>query len=318
MVIKRLNHLPEFEIYQILKKYLIHLQFERRLSKNTVISYSYDLLKYIDFIFFKFSINSTSKIELKHIKKFIMCINEIAEKNKSSSLNIKSISRIISSIKGFHQYLINEDIVKINPAEKISSPKVPKTKPEYLTVLEIKALFNSFDKSKKYALRDIAIIKLLYGSGLRVSELIEMRLTDIRWDENFIIVTGKGSKERFVPINDSALKSIKEYIKNLRPILASKNLSNKGYIFLNYKGYRLTRMTIWNIIKDLSIKANIAKKISPHTLRHSFATHLIEGGADLRVLQEMLGHTDIITTQIYSHLDKTTLKEEHKANHPRG
>ena len=160
------------------------------------------------------------------------------------------------------------------------------------------------------------MIKLLYGSGLRVAELLELKLTDIRWDENFILVTGKGQKERYIPVNDSALISIKDYLENLRPALAAKN-KGKGYVFLNYRGFKLSRMTIWNLVQELAKGAGISKKISPHTLRHSFATHLVEGGADLRVLQEMLGHANITTTEIYTHLNQDYLRQEIINYHPR-
>ena len=317
MVNKRLNSLTQNKIYGSIKKYLIHLQLERRLSPNSISGYCYDLMKYADFLINNFKLKSPNRIKVSYIKDFIASIQSIPQKRSDKPIHIKSISRQISSIKGYHQYLINEDFGNKNPAERISSPKIPKTQPQFLTVKEVKSIFDAIDYTKKYSLRDLAIVKLLYGSGLRVSELLELKLTDIRWEENFILVTGKGSKERYIPINDSALESIKNYIKDVRPSLASKKLG-KGYVFLNYRGFKLSRMSIWNLIKKLTKSAGITKKISPHTMRHSFATHLIEGGADLRVLQEMLGHTDIITTQIYSHLDTTTLVEEHKANHPRG
>jgi len=317
MINKRLSSLPGTKIYKTIKKYLVHLQFERRLSPNSIAGYSYDLLKYADFVSENFKLKSPNRIKVSNIKDFISSIQTVPQKKSEKPIHIKSVSRQISSMKGYHQYLINEGLAKKNPVEKISSPKIPKTQPQYLSVNEIKNILNAVDLTKKYSLRDLAIIKLLYGSGLRVSELLEMKLTDIRWEENFILVTGKGSKERYVPINESALQSIKNYLENVRPILAAKNRS-KGILFLNYRGFKLTRMSIWNLIQNLTKKAGITKNISPHTIRHSFATHLIEGGADLRVLQEMLGHSDIISTQIYSHLDKTTLVEEHKLNHPRG
>jgi len=317
MKVKRLSTTPNTKIYSTIKKYLVYLQFERRLSINSVEAYSYDLLKYADFLTENYKIRVPNRIKSSYIKEFISDVKNRPQKRSDKPVHVKSISRLISSIKGYHQFLINENIVSKNHAERISSPKIPKTQPEYLSVAEIKNMFDAIDFDKKSALRDFAIVKLLYSSGLRVSELLELKLTDIRWDENFLLVTGKGSKERYVPINDSALDSIDKYLKELRPIFA-KSKKGKGFVFLNNRGTKLTRMTIWNIVNELAKNAEISRKVSPHTLRHSFATHLVEGGADLRVLQEMLGHTDIITTQIYSHLDKTTLKEEHKANHPRG
>jgi len=317
MVIKRLNSLPNSQLYKTIKKYLIHLQFDRRLSPNSISAYTFDLLKYADFITENYNLRSPNRIKSSQIKEFISSLQSSPQKRNEKPIHVKSLSRQISSIKGYHQYLINEELAKKNPASRIRTPKIPKTQPVFLSVNEIISMFKAIDDSKKYATRDLAIVKLLYGSGLRVSELIELKLTDIRWDENFILVTGKGQKERYIPVNDSALISIKNYLENLRPALASKN-KGKGYVFLNYRGFKLSRMTIWNLVQELAKGAGISKKISPHTLRHSFATHLVEGGADLRVLQEMLGHVDILTTQIYSHLDKTTLVEEHKANHPRG
>jgi integrase/recombinase XerD len=305
------------KIYSFIKKYLVYLQFERRLSLNTVNSYSYDLIKYADFLTDKYNLKVPNRIKTKFIKEFIKEIQSKPQKRSDNPVKIKSISRQISSIKGFHQFLIYEGITDKNPAEKITSPKIPKYHPQFLSVNEIKRIFDAIDYNKKFALRDLAIVKILYASGLRVSELLDLKLSDILWDDDFIRVIGKGEKERLVPINKPTLKSIKDYIDNIRPPLANKNKGG-GHVFLNSRGGKLSRMAIWVITQELAQNAEITKKISPHTFRHSFATHLVEGGADLRVLQEMLGHSVIITTQIYSHLDKTTLKEEHKANHPRG
>jgi len=311
------NNKVHTKLYTYIKKYLVYLQFERRLSLNTVSSYSFDLIKYADFLTNKFNLKSPNRIKLTYIKDFIKDIQTKPQKRSNNPVKIKSISRQISSIKGFHQFLIYEGITDKNPAEKITAPKVPKYQPQFLSVNEIKRIFDAIDYNKKFALRDLAIVKILYGSGLRVSELLNLKLSDIQWDDDFIRVLGKGDKERLVPINKPTLISLKAYIDDIRPALASKNKSG-GHVFLNTRGTKLSRMAIWTITQELAKNAEINKKISPHTFRHSFATHLVEGGADLRVIQEMLGHSEIITTQVYSHLDKTTLKEEHKANHPRG
>ncbi|MED5475114.1 MAG: tyrosine recombinase [Candidatus Neomarinimicrobiota bacterium] len=316
MVFKNLNNLEETQINNTIKKYILYLKFYRRLSDNTISGYTYDLIKYSKYMKNECRKKIIKSIKLSDIKNFIQFI-QTKKNNKNIVMKPMSVRRIISSIKGYHQFLVDENFTKYNPSEKLSAPKIARNIPSHLTVEEIKKMSLSIDLLHKYGLRDLTIFKFLYGSGLRVSELLDIKLSDILWDESLIVISGKGSKERYVPINSSSLEIAAKYIKNTRSVLAS-NKKHSGFLFLNYRGLKMSRMSIWKIIKELAIKANIVKKISPHTLRHSFATHLIEGGADLRALQEMLGHTDIVTTQIYSHLDKVTLKEQHRITHPRG
>ena len=316
MVFKNLNNLEETQINITIKKYILYLKFYRRLSDNTISGYTYDLIKYSKYMKNECRKKIIKSIKLSDIKNFIQFI-QTKKNNKNIVMKPMSVRRIISSIKGYHQFLVDENFTKYNPSEKLSAPKIARNIPSHLTVEEIKKMSLSIDLLHKYGYRDLTIFKFLYGSGLRVSELLDIKLSDILWDESLIVISGKGSKERYVPINSSSLEIAAKYIKNTRSVLAS-NKKHSGFLFLNYRGLKMSRMSIWKIIKELAIKANIVKKISPHTLRHSFATHLIEGGADLRALQEMLGHTDIVTTQIYSHLDKVTLKEQHRITHPRG
>ena len=232
--------------------------------------------------------------------------------NKSSSIH-----RLFSTIRGFHQYLYQFGKTKENPSQLLPPPRLSRKIPVTLQVEQINSIIHSVDMEKKYALRDKALLSLLYASGLRVSELIELKLKNLIITDGVIRVLGKGNKERIVPVGNIALSHIQNYLSNLRVELSAKGKS-QGILFLNSRGNKLTRMSIWNILQENTIKAGINKKVSPHILRHSFATHLLEGGADLRAVQEMLGHADITTTQIYTNIDKTYLKEIHKQYHPRG
>ena len=307
-MINKLNH--------HLNNYLLHLQFERRLSSNTILSYKNDLKKYINFIKINLNLKNINKITTYHINKFSIYITQ-TNKNQGKPLKSSSIHRLFSSIRSFHQYLCQVNILKIDPSESLTSPKNTKKNPVILSVEEINLLLESVDADKKYSSRDISIISLLYSTGLRVSELINLKLNNLLFEQNIIRVLGKGDKERIVPIGETALNYLRVYIKTDRHKL-SKNKSTKGILYLNHRGKGVSRMTIWNILRSNVIRAGINKNISPHILRHSFATHLIEGGADLRSVQEMLGHSDISSTQIYTNIDKTYLKEIHKEYHPRG
>ena len=307
-MINKLNH--------HLNNYLLHLQFERRLSTNTILSYKNDLKKYINFISINLNLKNINMITTYHINKFSVYITK-TNKKKDKPLKSSSIHRLFSSIRSFHQYLCQANILKTDPSESLSPPKNIKKYPITLTVEEINLLLESVDVDKKYSSRDISIISLLYSTGLRVSELINLKLNNLLFEQNIIRVLGKGDKERIVPIGETALNYLKIYLKTDRHKL-SKNKTTKGILYLNHRGNGLSRMTIWNILRSNVIRAGINKNISPHILRHSFATHLIEGGADLRSVQEMLGHSDISSTQIYTNIDKTYLKEIHKEYHPRG
>ena len=300
------------------KKYLAHLQFERNLSDNTLNSYWIDLKKFFEFIEFNFSIRNITEIKKNHIETYIQNIQVyIDKKNKEIDKKKSSINRSISSIKSFYKYLINNDFLNENPAKSIQSIKHSKKIPDILDVEEINTILNVFNLNKKNDVRDKSIISLLYSSGLRVTELTDLKLTNLFLDDDIIRIFGKGSKERIVPIGSVAKKDLNLYINNVRPLYTRKG-DSKGLLYLSNRCKSLSRKTVWNIIKKSCLKASITKNVSPHTFRHSFASHLLEGGAGLRVVQELLGHSSISTTQIYTQLDKTYLKEIHKEFHPRG
>ena len=301
-------------LYNEIKLYLAYLQFERKLSSNTVNSYWLDLKYYISYLEDSYSIKSFNSIKSLHIKQYIKDLSSYKNSNQKENA---TLNRTISSIKNFHKYLFLNNKVKTNSSEMIKSIKLKQSLPKILSVEEIDLIINSIDKNSKNAIRDISIITLLYSSGLRVSELTELTLSNFYIKEEVLRVLGKGKKERIVPISSKAKECMLEYIDHVRPRYSNKN-ETKGIVFLSNRGKALSRKTVWNLIKIASINASITKDVSPHTFRHSFASHLLEGGADLRVVQELLGHSSVSTTQIYTHLDKTYLKEIHKEFHPRG
>jgi len=305
-------------LHQSAKQYLLHLQFERRLASNTTEAYWRDIKRYTDYLFVEKKITNPGKILLGHIRDYVRGLPNIQVKQtKTVGLKPSSISRAFSAIRGYHEFLIQEGLSKKDPSSFLQPPKQVQKLPDVLSVEEVNAIIDAVDLQKDTGIRDKALINVLYSSGLRVSELITLKLTNILWDEKMIRVIGKGQKERLVPMGEPAYICLLDYIETLRPRLARKG-AGKGFIFLNARGNPITRMTAWNILHHNAVQAGISSKVSPHTLRHSFATHLLEGGADLRVVQEMLGHADITTTQVYTHLDKTYLKEVHKQFHPRG
>jgi integrase/recombinase XerD len=232
----------------------------------------------------------------------------------SNNLNTRTQSRVLSGIRAFFRFLLIEGEIEENPASLIESPKIGLKLPEVLSIIEIDRIIDQIDLSKPEGHRNKAIIETLYGCGLRVSELVNLHLTDIHYGEEFVVVTGKGNKQRLVPIGKKALKEIDIY-KQDRKILSV--IKDQNILFLNRRGSRLTRAMIFTIIKDLAAKAGIRKNISPHTFRHSFATHMIEAGADLRAVQEMLGHESILTTEIYTHIDRSFLRDTLIMFHPR-
>lgn len=291
----------------LLNSFLSFLQLEKGLSENTIKSYRIDIDRYISFVMQEKE--TFDSITEQLISKYIYELTK-------AGLVPTSINRNFSAIKGFHKHLIKENISKINPTENIDSLKIPKRLPEILTIEEIDVLLQQPDISTLQGYRDRTIIETMYATGLRVSELIDLKFNNLLFEMDIIRVIGKGSKERIVPIGKSAVLYIESYIKNIRPFLLNKGSSD--VIFLNRRGKKLTRSFIWDMLKKYVAMAKIEKNVHPHTLRHSFATHLIEGGADLRAVQEMLGHSDISTTQIYTHLDRDYLKEVHKSFHPRG
>ena len=291
-----------------LKDYQLFLKIERGLAQNTIDSYKNDIQKLILFLEETSIIVSPIKIDSTTIQRFIY---EVAEKSKPTTQ-----SRIISGLRNFFDYLIFEDYRSDNPTDLIETPKIGRKLPDTLSENEINDLINAIDLSHPQGERNRTIIETIYSCGLRVSEVITLKISDLFFDEGFIKILGKGNKERYTPINYNTQKYIAFYIKDIRSHISPQ----KGYedtLFLNRRGKGLTRQMIYIIIKNLAIKINLNKKIGPHTLRHSFATHLLEGGADLRAIQQMLGHESITTTEIYVHLDKTYLKNVVEKFHPR-
>ena len=292
----------------ILKDYLTYLKLERGLSVNSISSYELDLIKLINFLKVKSISASPLTIDQETLQLFLY---EIAKE-----LNSRSRARIISGLKSFFNYLIFEDYRKDNPTDLIETPKIGRKLPETISVEEIDELIAAIDLTKTEGERNRAIIETLYGCGLRVSELTNLRISDLYFEEGFIKVTGKGDKQRFVPISDYNIKYITIYKDQVRAHQEIKPEASDT-LFLNRRGAQLTRAMIFTIIRQLAEKANIRKKISPHTFRHSFATHLLENGADLRAIQQMLGHESITTTEIYMHMDRTYLREVLETYHPK-
>ncbi len=291
-----------------IKSYQSYLKIERGLSKNTIDNYTLDIERLCLFLENNSSAVSPINIGEETIQQFIYSV--------SKEVNPRSQARIISGLKSFFSYLIFEDYRSNNPMELIETPKIGRKLPDTLSVKEIDALISAIDLSSNEGERNRAMLETLYGSGLRVSELVTLKISDLFFKEGFIKITGKGNKQRFVPIANSTQKYINFYKDNVRIHLNIK----KGFedtLFLNRRGAQLSRAMLFTIIKDLAIKTALNKNISPHTLRHSFATHLLENGADLRSIQLMLGHESITTTEIYVHLDRKFLAQVINSFHPR-
>jgi len=293
------------------ERYINHfvsfLKIEKGLSENSVIAYERDVVKLKEYALPE--LEHPKDVTREELKSFINALVEVG-------LSARSQARIISGIKQFYNFLILEDEVKDDPSELIEMPKIGRKLPEVLSIEEIDNLIAAIDLSKKEGLRNRAILETLYSCGLRVSELINLKFSDLFLDEGFIRVTGKGNKQRLVPASPSVKNEIFTYKHEIRDFQDIKS-GNEPYVFLNRRGAKLTRIMIFTIIRELSNKINLAKTISPHTFRHSFATHLLEGGANLRAIQEMLGHESITTTEIYTHLDQRFLREAILSYHPR-
>ena len=293
---------------EAISKFKMFLKIERGLSKNSIESYSSDLKSFYGFIKKNKLSENPKKCNGEIIKKYIY--------DQSKINSPKTQARRISSIRSFFDYLTFESFIKINPADLIETPKIGKKLPDSLSLNEIIKIINNIDLSHPQGIRNRAIIETLYGSGLRVTELISLKLSNLFFKENLIKVFGKGNKQRLVPMGKFSKKYLKIYIKDQRS--KSKIIKNDSdTIFLNRNGSQISRIMIFKIVKELAIKSNIKKNISPHTLRHSFATHLIENGADLRTIQKLLGHENIITTEIYTHLDTKHLRHIMRKFHPR-
>ena len=297
---------------QAVKDYRHYLQIERGLSLNSIENYNYDIKKLTNYLEDNQIDIAPDKITQEHIKQFIYTI--------SKTINPRSQGRLISGLRNFFDYLVFENYRDSNPMDLIESPKIGRKLPDTLSIDDIDLLINTIDLSYQYqgvnlGERNRAIIETLYSCGLRVSELIELKISDLFFDEGFIKVTGKGNKQRFVPIGESTQKYIHIW-KAIRNHI-DVNPESKDILFLNYKGNKLTRAMIFTIIKNLVKKSGLKKTVSPHTFRHSFATHLLENGADLRAIQMMLGHESITTTEVYMHVDRSHLSDVLNKFHPR-
>jgi len=291
-----------------LQQYLIYLKFEKNLSENSISSYKNDLERYINYLNTQ-KINRPEHIQSKHIRRLLQLLSELG-------LSSTTLARNLSSIRSFHMFLIAEDLIPTDPSEHVDGPKLRRHLPSVLTFSEVEEICKNISINDSLGLRDRAMIEVLYACGLRVSELLTLLLREVYFKEEFIRILGKGSKQRLVPISTRALNWIKKYLESSRPVLDKYQRSN-GIAFLSIRGTEMSRMGFWKILQKYIRESGIRKEIHPHTFRHSFATHLLEGGADLRAVQEMLGHADISTTQIYTHLDRSYLQQEYKDYHPR-
>jgi len=291
-----------------LQDFLNYLRIERNLAKNTQQAYMDDLADFWAFL-------KTQKI-VKPGKVDHQILTRYAQNLKHRAMAGTSVARHFSSLRAYYKFLVMEGYLETDPTQFLDSPKLPASLPKILNIEDIELLLNAIETETPLGLRDRAMFELMYAGGMRVSELCSLTIEQILMDDDVILVRGKGNKERIVPLGGEAKKWLLEYLEHGRPSLR-KGHYNDGELFLNNRGKPLQRKGVWYILKQLAEKAGLKKPISPHTFRHSFATHLLEGGADLRIVQEMLGHVDISTTQIYTHLDSTYLKEVHSSFHPR-
>jgi integrase/recombinase XerD len=292
-----------------LKRFKRFLQIEKGLSDNSVYAYTYDLKKFGDFLSSQHkNMLSATGDDIRQFLKF-----EKMKKHNSS----RTLARSLAAIRQFYNFIADTVGDETdNPTSKIETPQVKKTLPEYLTIKEINKLNKSISEEGIYELRDKALFELLYSCGLRISEAVELVIHNIDFTNRYIRVLGKGSKERLVPVNEEAIRLLKRYLKESRPVILGSNRTSE-FVFISKKGPTLNRKSVWRLLKGYVERLEIHKNITPHTLRHSFATHLIENGADLRSVQELLGHMDISTTQVYTHVARKKMKEIHKKYHPR-
>ena len=292
---------------KFLDRFLNHLSIEAGLSSNTIDSYRRDLERYLKFLEER-KVDSLDKITEEHITSLVSLLSRMG-------LAASSISRNLSSIRSFHKFLVREGYSDSDPAGALESPKLWRKLPTVLSVDEMENLLKQPKESDPLTRRDKAILEFLYATGVRISELISVKRKDLLPEVELVRVRGKGQKERIIPVGSKALQAVKKYLKKARPKLAKEH--SQDFLFLNHRGKSFSRMGLWKILRKYVNQAGIKKKVSPHTIRHSFATHLLDAGADLRSVQEMLGHADIATTQIYTQLDRDYLKSEHRHYHPR-
>ena len=295
----------DVQFYEI-SDFKYYLQGDKRCSKNTVNAYITDLNMYGEFLKKYQDVYDVSDIEREHINKYLLSL-------KRKELSKQTIARKIIAIKEFHKFLYTENLVKTNPAQFIDTPKTDKPLPVVLTKEEIEKMLSSINGEKPIDIRNRAMMETMYASGLRISELLELRLSNLHLREKYMRIVGKGDKERLVPLGEMAIMYLRKYIEGARLELTK---GNTDLLFFNYKGEKMSRQGFYKFIVNLARDNGITKEISPHTIRHSFATHLLEGGVDLRIVQELLGHEDISTTQIYTHIDKSKLKDLYDNTHP--
>lgn len=292
-----------------LKGFHAYLRIERSLSPNTQEAYLSDLEKFRQFLDLHGENLSPQQIETAHLSKFISWINHLG-------LAARSQARLISALKTFYKYLLGEGLTDTDPTDLLDGPRLPRHMPEVLSVEEIQRMLEAIDLSTPHGVRNRAMLETLYACGLRVSELVELRLSNLFLDVGFVKIVGKGNKERIVPIGDEAIKHVGLYLDGVRNGMLNIHKDHGDFVFLNRRGKKLTRVSVFLTIKALAEMAGVTKNVSPHTFRHSFATHLIEGGADLKAVQDMLGHESILTTEIYTHLDAEFLRQTVLQYHP--
>jgi integrase/recombinase XerD len=291
------------------KGYENYLKLEKSLSSNSIAAYINDINKLIEFLGNNYKKIAPDKVRLQHLKKFIEWLNE-------RGVSPRTQARTISGIKSFYKYLLIEGKISIDPTALLESPKIGRKLPDILSMEEIDSLIDAVDLNKSEGQRNKAMLETLYSCGLRVSELVNLKITNLYFDQGYLKVQGKADKERLVPVSSRAVEEIEKYLYGYRESLKIQKES-QNILFLNRRGKKLSRVMVFTIIKNLADKIHLDKRISPHTFRHSFATHLINGGADLRAVQEMLGHESILTTEIYTHLDREYLKSTIDQFHPR-
>lgn len=294
-----------------IKGFKSYLKLERSLSDNSVQAYIRDVEKLVQYLELQELDMQPEKVNQEDVENFLKYVSELG-------LNARSQARILSGLKAFYKYMLMEDMLDVTPTELLEAPKIGRKLPEVLSIEEINELIDAIDLSKAEGERNKAMLETLYSCGLRVSELVGLQLSNLLLDEGFVRVVGKGDKERIVPIGSVAIRHINSYINFVRSHQNNIKKESEDILFLNRRGNQLTRVMVFTIIKQLAEKIQLTKTVSPHTFRHSFATHLIEGGADLRAIQEMLGHESITTTEIYTHLDREYLRQAIVEFHPRG
>lgn len=294
---------------EALAEYIIYLKIERGLSANTVISYKRDIEKYLTFLTEK-KITQLDEVSRFEILDFLQTLRQ-------SGAADNSIIRMVSSLRKFHQYLKRESIVSDDPMQLIDTPKKASTLPKAISPQAVEQLLEAPDTTTPLGVRDRTILELMYATGLRISELVNLKLSDMHLTMGFIQTMGKGEKERIIPLGEIASQWLDHYLDGARVYLQDQSAETSEYVFLNSRGKGLSRQGVWKKVKQLALEAGIDQNVTPHTLRHSFATHLLENGADLRMVQELLGHADISTTQIYTHITKTRLKQVYNDYHPR-